>query len=140
QSMEANFVAINPESAVHVPWKSIALRRARLARMLTRVLFFSGMLVAVLALLVWLGAYGMANMLTREREKARQVSADATNQLMINAANALQSNTDQSLARVIELLNTTSSFGGVLTRYEVKDDGSVEWEALIPSAVSPGQL
>jgi len=27
-----------------------------------------------------------------------------------------------------------------LTKYEVKEDGSVEWEALIPSAVQPSQL
>ena len=59
---------------------------------------------------------------------------------MADAANALQTNTDAHLARIIELLNTTSTFGGVLTKYEVKPDNSVEWTALLPSAVQPGQL
>ena len=68
------------------------------------------------------------------------MASKATNDLLLDAANALQTNTDQHMARIIELLNMTSSFGGVLTRYEVKPDNTVEWTALIPSAVQPGQL
>ncbi|MDE2336224.1 MAG: hypothetical protein KGL10_02825, partial [Alphaproteobacteria bacterium] len=72
-------------------------------------------------------------------DQARAVAAQATNSLMVDAANALQVDTDRYLARIIELLNVNSSFGGILTRYEV-NDGKVEWTALIPSAVQPGQL
>ncbi|MBI3440961.1 MAG: hypothetical protein HY052_04035 [Proteobacteria bacterium] len=140
QSMEANFVTINPEVAKPVPWKNMALQRERLSRMLIRVLFLSGIAVTVVSLLVWVGAYTITNTLTPKLDKARQATAEATNQLMISATNALQSNTDKHLARVIELLNMTSGFGGVLTRYEVKANDSVEWEALIPSAVQPGQI
>lgn len=140
QSMDANFVSINQETATPVPWRNMSLRREKLARLLIRGLFFCAVLVTISSLLVWIGAYVAANTFRPNLEKAREASANATNQLMVEAANALQTNTDQILARIIELLNTTSSFGGTLTRYEVKTDGGIEWEALIPSAVQPGQL
>jgi hypothetical protein len=140
QSMEANFMTINPETAKPVPWKNRALHQEQLSRMLTRALFYSGILVTIAALLVWVGAYAVANSLTPKLDKARDVTTQATNALLMEAANALQSNTDHHLARVLELLNMTSSFGGVLTRYEVKSDNSVEWQALIPNAVQPGQV
>jgi hypothetical protein len=53
---------------------------------------------------------------------------------------ALQSNTNLHLARIIELFNKIGDFGGVLVRYQVKPDNTAEWEALIPTAVQPGQL
>lgn len=140
QSMEANFVTINPDVAKPVPWKNMSLQRERLSRMMIRVLFLSGLAVTIFSLLIWVGAYTITNSLTPKLDKAREVTIAATNRLMIDAANALQSNTDQHLARVIELLNMTSGFGGVLIRYEVKADNSVEWEALIPNAVQPGQV
>jgi hypothetical protein len=140
QSMEANFVTINPEVAQPVPWRNMSLQRERLSRMMMRMLFFSGLIVTFLSLMVWLGAYTLANAIVPKLDKAREVTTQATNQLMINAANALQSNTDHHLARVIELLNTVSGFGGVLVKYEVKEDNSVEWLALIPAAVQPSQI
>jgi hypothetical protein len=140
QSMEANFVTINPEVAKPVAWKHMALHRERLSRMLIRILFLSGIGVTLIALLVWMGAYTIANMLTPKLKEAQDATTEATNQLMVAATNALQTNTDKHTARIIELLNMTSGFGGVLTKYEVKTDDSVEWEALIPSAVQPGQI
>ena len=108
--------------------------------MLVKGLFFAGIASMALSLLVWVGAYSLANSLTPKLDKARALTNKATNDLMIEAANALQTNTDQHLARIIELLDTTGTFGGVLTRYEVRPGNSVEWTALIPSAVQPGQL
>lgn len=140
QSLEANFVTINPEVARPVPWKNRALQQERLSRMTARVLLLSGLLVAFVSLFLWAGSYLFAAVISPELDKAKQVTTEATNKLMIDAANALQSNTDKHMARVIELLNITSGFGGVLIRYEVKDGTTVEWEALIPSAVEPKQL
>ena len=140
QSIEANFVTINPEIAKSVPWKNKALRQEQLSRLLIRILFLSGIGVTIFSLLFWVGAYTLANALTPKLDKAREVTTIATNELMVNAANALQTNTDHHLARVIELLNMTSTFGGILTRYEVKKDNVVEWTALIPNAVQPGQI
>jgi hypothetical protein len=140
QSMEANFVTINAETAKPVVWKNRALNQERLSRMLVKGLFFAGAFSLAFSLLVWVGAYSVANSLTPKLDEAHKLTDKATNDLMVGAANALQTNTDAHLARIIELLNTTSTFGGVLTRYEVKPDNSVEWTALLPSAVQPGQL
>lgn len=140
QSMEANFVTINIEVAKPVRWRNLSLRREKLSRMLIKTLFLSGLFTTIITLLVWFGAYTVAASMTPKIDKARELTVEATNALIRDAANALQSNTDQHLARVLELLNMTSSFGGVLTRYEVKADNSVEWEALVPSAVQPGQI
>lgn len=140
QSMEANFVTINPEVARPVAWKNRALHQEKLSRMTARLLLVSGLLVTLVSLFIWAGAYMLSAIISPRLDKAKAVTTEATNQLMIDAANALQSNTDKHMARVIELLNITSGFGGVLTRYEVKSGNTVEWEALVPSAVEPKQL
>lgn len=140
QSMEANFVTINPESAKQVRWRNRALYQERLSRVVAKILTLSGIAVIFVSLFVWLGSYLVVNMVTPRLEKAKQVTTDATNQLMLDATVALQTNTAQHLSRIIELYNAIGGFGGVLVRYELLSGGKVEWEALIPSAVQPGQL
>ena len=140
QSMEANFVTINPEVARVVPWRNRALRQEKLSRMMAKALLFSGLGVTALSLMIWVGAYMTANILTPKLDQAKTATIESTNQLMLNAAVALQSDTNSHMARVVELFNTIGSFGGVLVRYEVLPGGKVEWEALIPTAVSPTQL
>lgn len=140
QSMEANFVTINPEVAKPVPWKNKALRQEMLSRMTAKVLLFTGLFVTFVSLLIGVGAYLTASVTSPQVDKAKSVTTEATNQLLLDASVALQSNTDQHLARIVELFNTIGSFGGVLVKYEVKQGGAVEWEALIPSAVQPSQL
>lgn len=140
QSMEANFVTINPEVAKPVPWKNKALRQEMLSRMTAKILLFSGLFVTFVSLLIGVGAYLTASATAPQVDKAKSVTTEATNQLLLDASVALQSNTDQHLARIVELFNTIGSFGGVLVKYEVKQGGAVEWEALIPSAVQPSQL
>lgn len=140
QSMEANFVTVNPEVAKPVPWRNRALRQEKLSRMMARILMLVGLGVTLVSFMIWIGAYMTANVMTPQLDKAKDTTMEATNKLMLDASVALQSNTNQHLARIIELFNTLGGFGGVLTRYEVMADGKVEWEALIPSAVAPSQL
>lgn len=140
QSMEANFVTINPEVARPVPWHSRALHQERLSRMMARGLLISGLGVTLISFLIWIGAYMTANVLTPRLDKAKEVTVESTNKLMLDASVALQSNTELHMSRIVELFNTIGGFGGVLVRYELKSDGKVEWEALIPSAVAPSQL
>lgn len=140
QSMDANFVTINPEAAKPVPWKNRALNQERLSRALVKGLFLTGISTIAVSFLIWIGAYSVASSTTPDLSKAKALSQSATEELMTRATGALQANTDRHLARIIELLNMTASFGGVLTRYEVKPDDTVEWTALVPSAVQPKQL
>jgi hypothetical protein len=140
QSMEANFVTINPEVAKAVPWQNRALKQERLSRFAIKLLLVSGVAVTLVSLLVLAGAYLTANVISPQLVEAKKVTTAAANRLMVDAANALQSNTSKHLSRIIELFNTIGSFGGILVKYEVKPDGSVIWEALIPSAVDATQL
>lgn len=140
QSMEANFVTVNPDAARPVPWRNRALRQERLSRIVLKSMLFSALGVTAVSLFLLVGAYLTTGIMSPQLAKARQVSADAANQLMIKAANALQSSTARHLSRIVELFDIIGGFGGVLVKYEVKADGTVDWQALIPSAVSPGQL
>lgn len=140
QSMEANFVTINPEVAKPVPWRNRSLRQEELSRLTAKILLLSGLGVTILSLLVLAGAYMTTNIITPQLEEAKRVSSEATNKLMIDATNALQNNTSRHMTRIIQLFNTIGGFGGVLVKYEVKADGTVVWEALIPGAVAPDQL
>lgn len=139
QSMEANFVTVDPGKATPVPWKNIALNREKLSRMLIKIMFFLASGVIVVSVLVWIVIYMYSNSIVPQLKEAREASLNATNQLMIEAVNAYQTNTDRHIARVIDLLNVTGGFGGVLTKYELKKN-KVEWTALLPNAVKPGQL
>jgi hypothetical protein len=140
QSMEANFVTINPDVARPVMWRNRALMQEKLSRAMVKIMFLSGLAVTVVSLLILFGSYMSANVITPQLAEARQISSRASNQLMIDATNALQSNISQHISRIVGLFNTIGNFGGVLVKYEIDKDGKVEWQALIPSAVSPGQL
>ena len=140
ESMDANFVTINPEVARTVIWHNMALNQERLSRFAIKVLVFSGLGVTLISLLFLAGSYMLAGIISPQLDKARQVTTQATNQLLIDATAAQHSNVSQHLSRIIELNNVIGSFGGVLEKYEVKDGGGVMWEALIPSAVAPKQL
>ena len=56
QSMEANFVTINAESAKPVPWKNRALNQEKLSRMLVKGLFYAGGAVAGRRFRCWSGS------------------------------------------------------------------------------------
>lgn len=140
QSMDTNFVTINHDMAKKVTWKSRSLNREKMSRLLMKSLFIIASFITVGSFVMWIFSFMGSVMTEPDLKEARKVSVDAANNLMIEAVNAYQNNTDKHLARIIELLNETGSFGGILTKYEILKDGNVEWFALIPSAVTPGQI
>jgi len=140
QSMDTNFVTINPNVAKKVTWKSRSLNREKMSRLLMKSLFFLAAFVTLGSFVMWVFSFAVSMIAEPNLKEARKISEEAANNLMIEAVNAYQTNTDAHLARIIELLNKTGNFGGVLTKYEVTKDGKVEWTALIPSAVKPGQI
>jgi len=140
QSMDTNFVTINPKVATKVLWKNRYLNRERMSRLMVKTMFFLAVAVTSISFLMWIFTYFLTVFSEPEMTQAKKVSQEAANNLMIEAVNAYQNNTDHHLARIIELLNTTGGFGGILTKYEVNKDGGVEWTALIPNAVKPEQI
>lgn len=131
QSMDANFVTINPEVADIVPWRNKQLKTEKLSRATARMLLFSGMLVAFIAAIVLIFNLVGAGMTQRNLGKVHQETEAASGELMLKAHTAMQSDTIKHIVRIQELLDALAAKDGTLVRYEVKG-GKVEWEALVP--------
>lgn len=133
QSMDANFVTINPEIAEVVPWKNRALRTEKLSRATIRMLLLAGLTANLIIVLILVFNYISVNMLERNLEKVHEETDKATSDLMVNAYNAMQSDTIKHMVRIQEIVDRLAKDDGTLVRYEVKD-GAVNWEALVPQA------
>lgn len=131
QSMDANFVTVNPEVAEVVPWKNRALRTEKLSRASANALLYSGLVVNVLVIVFLLFQYVMTGLTKRELDSVRIASEKASQDLMVNAYNALQSDTIRHMVRIQELLDSLQKIDGTLVKYEV-NRGQVEWLALVP--------
>lgn len=133
QSMDANFVTINPEVAETVPWKNRMLKTEMLSRAAARLLLLVGIGVTLLIFVFLLFQFILTNTTKRELEKVQAETERASQQLTIQAYNALQSDTIKHMVRVQELLDELNALGGTLVKYEV-NGGKVVWEALVPQA------
>lgn len=133
QSMDANFVTINASVAETVPWRNRALKTEKLARATAKMLVVSGMMVALLAVIMLSVSYMSVNLTKRSLDDVKKESEIASLQLVRDANSAMQSDTVKHMVRVQELLDTFSKVDGTLVRYDVTK-GKVEWEAVIPAA------
>lgn len=138
QSMDANFVTINPLMALMVPWTNRDLRTDQLARASGRLMIFSGLSVTLVAFALMVVAYLLGAILQPKLESARTETDTATNTLMVNASTALENDVIKHFNRIQELLDALYGIKGTLVRYQVAGDGSVEWEALVPAAYVSG--
>lgn len=133
QSMDANFVTINPQVADVVAWRNKNLKTEKLSRATARMLVYSGMMIALLAALVLIYNYIAINMIERNLAAVKSATTTASNDLMLNAYNAMQSDTIRHMVRIQEILDNLSKVDGTLVKYEVQGN-SVTWEALVPPA------
>jgi len=140
QSMDANFVTINPAMAQMVPWRNRSLKVDQLSRMAGRLLLFSGLIVAVVAFAFMLIMFAAASIMQPSLDRAKSETLEASNQLMNNASQLLQNDVIKHMQRIQRLLDTLVQIQGTLVRYEVAADGSVQWEALVPKTYSASDL
>lgn len=133
QSMDANFVTINPQIADIVPWKNRTLNTELLSRAVARLLVFLGLLVNAVIVSVLMYNYVSINVAERQLDVVERQTNQAVDDLMEKSLTALQSDTIRHMVRVQELLDTFREIDGTLVRYEVKG-GKLEWEALLPTA------
>lgn len=133
QSMDANFVTINPEIAEIVPWKNRNLRTEKLSRATVRMLLLSGLFTAFIMVIALIFSFISVNTLRRDLEQVRQATDKAAIDLMVNASNVMQSDAIRHMARIQEIVDQLANDNGTLVRYEVKGS-TVEWEALVPQA------
>lgn len=133
QSMDANFVTVNADVAGVVPWKNRMLRTESLSRATAAALLYSGLLVSMLAIVVIVIQYSLTNFVSRDLDRVRRETDRSSEDLMINAYNALQSDTIKHMVRIQELLDALRVIDGTLVKYEVNKE-KVNWEALVPPA------
>jgi len=133
QSMDANFVTINPEVAELVQWKNRTLKTEQLSRATVRFLVFSGVSLTLIAGLILLFSYISVNMIQRDLATVQDETQRASEILMLKAYNAMQSDTIKHMVRVQEILDGLARLDSTLVKYEINKN-SVMWEALVPQA------
>lgn len=137
QSMDANFVTINPDVANVVPWRNRSLRTEKLSRAAARILLLSGLGLTMIIVAILFSQYLWTMAVRRDLASVREATDKASNDLMINAYNALQSDTIRHMVKVQDLLDTLRTIEGTLVKYEV-NKGQTTWEALVPKSFSQG--
>ncbi|MCB1782477.1 MAG: hypothetical protein KDI13_00630 [Alphaproteobacteria bacterium] len=133
QSMDSNFVTINPEVADMVSWRNRGLKTEKMARATARMLIIAGLIgnliiAGVLSYNLYSIGYIDRN-LTDVKAQTDQAALD----LMRNAANIMQSDTIRHMVRVQQLMDDLARVNGYLVRYDV-NGGKIEWEAIVPQA------
>lgn len=139
QSMEANFITINPQMADVIPWKNRQLRSEQLARGTARALVLSGILVSLGLLAFMFLQYVGLNFVDRHLERIHQQTESASMDLLMKASDLSQNDVLKHTVRLQQLLDDLSQIDGTLVRYEVKG-GKLEWEALVTAGYSKGVL
>lgn len=137
QSMDANFVTINPEMADPVPWKNRALMTEKLSRAAARILLLVGIFVNILIFLFLIFQFIMTNVVERDLDKVKQETDSVAQSLMMEAFNALQSDSIKHMVRIQELLDELRAIDGTLVKYEVNGK-DFSWEVLVPQAYGQG--
>ncbi|MBI1300868.1 MAG: hypothetical protein GC137_04325 [Alphaproteobacteria bacterium] len=135
QSMDANFVTINPDIADIVPWRNRVLRTEKLSRAVIRMLIFSGLIVNLVIALVLAVNIVTIGFVKTDLEAVKQQTDDAANKLLEDASNVMQSDSIRHMVRVQQLLDKLSLSNGFLVRYEVAGN-RVEWEAVVPQGLA----
>lgn len=137
QSIDANFRTINPELADVVPWRNRMLRTEKLSRAASMLLLYIGLGTNLLIFLFLVFQFILTNTVVRDLDKAKADTQMASQQLMVNAYNALQSESIKHMVRIQEMLDELEKIDGTLVKYKV-EGGRVQWEVLVPPAYGQG--
>ena len=135
QSMDANFVTINPDVADVVPWRNATLRTEKLSRALIRMLVFAGLALNFVILLILFISLVSLSFISQDLEAVKKQTDDAALQLVENASNVMQSDSIKHMVRIQQLLDKVADSNGYLVRYEVSGT-QVEWNAIVPQGLA----
>ncbi len=135
QSMDANFVTINPEIAEIARWRNRMLRTEKLSRMVIRLLTVSGLLVNAFALIILLISIISLNFVSYDLENVKVQTDQAAQKLVMRASSVMQSDTINHMVRIQGLLDNVARLNGYLAQYNVEGD-RVEWLAYVPVAMA----
>ncbi len=133
QSMDANFVTINPDLADAVPWRNRMLHTEKLSRAAAMALLYVGLGVNLLILLFLIFQYILTNTTVTKLDAVELQTQKASQDLMVTAYNALQSDSIKHMVRIQEMLDELAKIDGTLVKYSV-EGGKVTWDVLVPQA------
>lgn len=139
QSMEANFITINPQMADIIPWRNQQLRSEQLARGTARMLVLSGVLVNLILLAFMFLQYVGLNFMDRNLGTLKEQTETASMELVKQANDLSKNDVLRRTVRLQQLLDDLGQIDGTLVRYEVKGE-RLEWEALVTAGYSKGVL
>lgn len=134
QSMDVNFVTINPDTADKVPWKNKMLRTERLSRATIRMLIMSGLFVNLAAALILAVNVISIGFVKRDLENIKKQTDQAALELVENAANVMQSDTIRHMVRIQNILDKITASNGFLVLYQVSGNRT-EWNAIVPQGL-----
>lgn len=134
QSMDANFVTINPELADIVPWRNRTLRTEKMSRAVIRMLIYSGLVVNMIAALILLVSLIAIGVVQTDLNQVKMQTDDAALKLVEDASNVMQSDTIKHMVRVQQILDNIALSNGYLVKYEVSGK-RVEWQGIVPEGL-----
>jgi hypothetical protein len=137
QSMDANFVTVNAELAEVVPWKNRQIATEKLSRAASMALLYVGIEITGLLFVFLVFQFILTNTTIRSLDKVEADTQTASQQLMVNAYNALQSDSIKHMVRIQEMLDELAKIDGTLVKYNV-EGGALTWEVLVPPAYGQG--
>jgi hypothetical protein len=137
QSMDANFVTINPDLADIVPWKNRQLRTEKLSRAAAMTLLYVGIGTTMILFLFLIFQFILTNTMDRDLAKVHDETQRASQKLMVDAYNALQSDSIKHMVRIQEMLDELAKVDGTLVKYNV-EGGKATWEVMLPPAYGQG--
>lgn len=131
QSMDANFVTVNPDVAGIVPWRNQMLRTEKLSRATIRMLILSGLFVNLIATFILMVNLISIGFVKSDLESVKQNTDQAALELVESAANVMQSDTVRHMVRIQQILDNIALSNGYLVQYQVSGS-RVEWNAIVP--------
>jgi len=138
QTMDANFVTINPDTADVYLWENKELKADLLTRAVAKLMVLSGIGIGIIATLYVLVMFAWVNLIQPQLDDAKAETELATLTLLKDASESLENDAIKHIFRIQELLDNLAQIEGTLVKYEVKNGVQVEWEALVPRAFSTG--
>jgi len=135
QSMDANFVTINPDVADITAWKSRTLQTEKLSRAVVRTLIISGLIVNFMIALILVFNLISLGFVQRDVDTIKMQTDLAAQELLQSASNVMQSDTIRHMVRVQSLLDKIALTNGYLVRYEVVGNRT-EWSGIVPQGLA----
>ncbi|MFP4097980.1 MAG: hypothetical protein ACLFP8_02510 [Alphaproteobacteria bacterium] len=136
QSMDANFVTINPNKANIVRWHNRMLHTEKLSRAMVRMLILLGLGVNAIAATILLISVISIAFVHSDLRTIKQETDEAAYKLIENAAEVMQSDTIRHMVRIQNLLDSLAQANGYLVSYEVRGGKNIEWNALVPTGLA----